>query len=131
MRSSSKFKVTIVDRIKVLPIPFPIRKYNKHMRGSDANAQCRSYYSADTRSVWLVLVTSISALALMFLCSTPSMFWKTFYPNLTLSHVDFQHTIALSFTQNPLAIGRKYASKLNIEGSNPMIPPPTHHFIQI
>lgn len=33
-----------------LPIPLPIREYNKHMGGSDANSQCRSYYSADTRS---------------------------------------------------------------------------------
>lgn len=33
-----------------LPIPNPIRDYNKYMGGSDANAQIRQYYSFVTRS---------------------------------------------------------------------------------
>ena len=121
--------VTTLDGSEVLPIPLPIREYNKHMGGSDANAQCRSYYSADTRSVrywWPLFQLLLDASVL-----NAFNIWKLLYPNSTLSHVDFQHTIALNFTQNPLAMGRKFASRLKIEGSNPMIQPPTHHFIQI
>lgn len=39
--------ITIIDKTKVLPIPFPICKYNTHMRESDINAKSKLYYSAD------------------------------------------------------------------------------------
>lgn len=52
-------------------------------------------------------------------------------PNSALSHIDFQHSVALKLTQNPLAIGRKYAPQLKLEGRDPMVDPPTHHFIRL
>lgn len=99
------------------------------MGRSDANAQCRSYYSADTQSVcywWPLFQLLLDASVL-----NAFNIWKLHYPHSILSHVDFQHTIALNFTQTPLAMGRKYAPRLKIGGSNPMVQPPTHHFIRI
>lgn len=52
-------------------------------------------------------------------------------PNSALSHIDFQHPVALKLTPNRLAIGRKYAAKLKLEGREPMVDPPTHHFIRL
>lgn len=52
-------------------------------------------------------------------------------PSSALSHIDVQHSVALELNQNPLAIGRKYVPQLKLEGRDPMVDPPTHHFIRL
>ena len=81
-----------------LPIPFPIRKYNKHMGGSDANSQCRSYYSADTCSFryWWPLFKLLLDGAVL----NAFNLWKILESESTLSHLNFQHRIATKLVQN-------------------------------
>lgn len=114
---------------KVLPIPLPIREYNKHMGGSDANAQCRSYYSANTRCFryqWPLFQFLLDASVL-----NAFNLWKMLQPNSAMSHIDFQHLVDLKLTQTPLAISRKHAPQLKLEGKYPMINLPTHHFVRL
>lgn len=112
-----------------LPIPLPIREYNKHMGGSDANSQCRSYYSADTRSFryWWPLFKLLLDGAVL----NAFNLWKILKPESTLSHINFQHEIAMKLVQNPLVISRKYAPRVQVIGRNPSVPLPQHHFVRL
>ncbi|WP_375449345.1 hypothetical protein [uncultured Nostoc sp.] len=99
----------------VLPISLPIREYNKHIGGSDANSQARSYYSADTQSFrywWPLFKLMLDAAVLL----NAFNLWRILKPDSTLSHIDFQHTIAMKLVQNPLVFGRKYVPRLQNHG---------------
>ena len=110
-----------------LPIPLPIREYNKHIGGSDANSQGRSYYSADMRSFrywWLLFKLLLDGGWLNVF--NP---WKILNPQSKLSHVNFQHEIAMKLVKNPLVFGEKYAPQIQMIGNNPSVPPLHHNFV--
>ncbi len=57
--------------------------------------------------------------------------WKIFQPHLNPSHIDFQHSVALNFFENPLAIGQKYTPQLKVNGRDPMVVVSTQNFIHL
>ncbi len=90
------------DSNQALSIPLLICKYKKYMGGSDLNKQCKSYYLADIqcfRYWWPLFQIFLDA----FVFSKCNL-WKILQPNSTLSQIDFQKSVALKLTQNPLAI---------------------------
>ncbi|SLM35791.1 PiggyBac transposable element-derived protein [Lasallia pustulata] len=97
-----------------LPFPTAIRHYNKHMGGSDGNAQGRAYYSPETRSFrywWPLFKFLIDASIL-----NAYILWKLQYPASKLSHVEFQHQIALALLRSPAGTGRKRATIVQVIG---------------
>ena len=97
-----------------LPFPMPIRQYNRHMGGSDSNAQTRAYYSPEThffRYWWPLFKLLLDASVL-----NAYILWKLRYPESKLSHSAFQNQVAMSLVQDPAGSGRKRATKVGVIG---------------
>ena len=97
-----------------LAFPIAVRQYNKHMGGSDGNAQGRAYYSPGTRSFryWWPLFKFLLDASIL----NAYILWQLQFSESKLSHVDFQHQVATSLCQNPDGTGRKRATKVEVIG---------------
>ncbi len=74
-----------------LSFPVSIVEYNRHMGGSDGNAQQRAYYSphrSDSRYWWSLFIFLLDAVVL-----NAFKLWGRLYPDSKLTHSEFQHQI--------------------------------------
>ena len=104
-----------------LSFPTAVRQYNKHMGGSDSNAQGRAYYSPGTRNVrywWPLLKLLLDASVL-----NAYILWQLQFPDSNLSHKAFQHQVATSLVMNPAGTGRQRATKVVITGAKSLMKP--------
>ncbi|SLM34182.1 PiggyBac transposable element-derived protein [Lasallia pustulata] len=104
-----------------LPFPAAVRQYNKHMGGSDGNAQGRAYYSPGTRNVrywWLLLKLLLDASIL-----NAYILWQLQFPDSNLSHKAFQRQVATSLAMNPAGTGRQRATKVVVTGAKSLMKP--------
>ena len=93
-----------------LPIPYPIRRYNQYMGGSDGNAQQRAAYSFDRRSprYWWPLFIFLHDAA----CLNAYIIYKTCdLENEHLCREDFIRNIATSLIEKNAGCGRRRSSQ--------------------
>lgn len=99
-----------------IPFPAPIIEYNRHMGGSDGNAQQRSYYSSqcpDSRYWWPLFTFLLDAAVL-----NSFKLWGRLYPDSKLTHSEFQHQIAEVLMTNGAT--RKHSINLSISEKKPV-----------
>lgn len=94
-----------------LPVPYPIKKYNLHMGGSDGNAQQRATYSFDRRSpkYWWPLFTFLHDAT----CLNAYILYKScdHQDSKILSREAFIRSIAMTLITAPAGNGRKRKSQ--------------------
>lgn len=97
-----------------IPFPTAIQQYNQHMGESDSNAQVRAYYSPETWSFryWWPLFKYLLDASIL----NAYTLWKLRFPASKLSHVDFQHQVAMSLVQDPAGTDRKRATNVEVTG---------------
>ena len=84
----------LISSEKGLPIPYPIRRYNQHMKNSDGNAQQRACYSFNKRSprYWWPLFIFLHDAA----CLNAYIIYKTYNNEAK----DFKHLSREAFIRN-------------------------------
>lgn len=126
---SSSIPQSRAESENVLPIPLPIRDYNRYMGGSDGNAQTRQYYSFTTRSFrywWPFFRLLIDASIV-----NAYKIWKIAQPYSTLTHQQFQHEITIPLVQDPAGNGRRRLPKVQVIGRPATVFPPEHNWVHL
>lgn len=114
-----------------LPVPYPIRQYNKYMGGSNGNAQQRATYTLNRRSsrCWWPLFTFLHDAA----CLNSYIIYKA--PDLDsrpLTREAFIRSIALSLIGEPAGNSRKRKSASDdVMNILPMNSLPEHDWIRL
>ena len=111
-----------------LPVPLPPHEYNLHMGGSDSSAQVRQYYECTIRSnrYWWDLFKFI----LLGAVTNAYTLYRLANPTSTMTHLQFQHRIALDLLQEPAGNARKRVHPIQISGAKtPEVSTPLHDWV--
>ena len=98
--------------------------------GSDGSAQIRQYYECTIRSnrYWWDLFKFI----ILGAVTNAYNLYRLANPTSTITHLQFQHRIALDLLQDPAGNGRKRAHSIQVSGArSPEVPRPTHEWLHL
>ena len=113
-----------------LPIPYPIREYNKYMGGSDGNAQQREVYTLDRRfsRYWWPLFIFLHDAACL---NAYIIYRSTKMDSRCLTREEFIRQIAAKLMNNPLGNLRKHQSSADALNVRAIEPSSGHHWIHL
>ena len=110
-----------------IAFPKPVVDYNKHMGGSDGNAQQRAEYSddhhSDRRWWWKLFLFIIHAAAL-----NAWLLYQLDHPDSKIERHEFLRLLAIEYIRNPTGQQRK--QMYSFGNDNPKIPEPQHRWQQ-